>query len=105
MTLGYFQHNNEIQIQVNRNFSLLYDWFVDNELSINFREDKTKSIFFEKKVKNGSPLNIQYKIKQYLKVTYLGCILDKTLSRESMTTHVINKVNFRLRFLYGQYKF
>ena len=49
MTLGYFQHNNEIQIQVNRNFSLLYDWFVDNELSINFREDKTKSIFFLKK--------------------------------------------------------
>ena len=26
------------------------------------------------------------KVKQYTKVTYLGCIHDKTLSRESMAT-------------------
>ena len=50
-----------------------------------------------------SPLNIQYKdkkVKQYSKVTYLGCISDEILSGESMTTHVINKVNSRLRFFY-----
>ena len=53
-------------------------------------------------------MNIQYKgikIKQYSKVTYLGCILDETLSGESMAIHVINKVNSRLRFLYRQDKF
>ena len=32
-------------------------------------------------------------IKKYNKVTYLGCILDNTLSGESMTLYVINKVN------------
>ena len=83
---------------------------MDNEISIHFREDKTKSTFFssKRKIKKASPLSIQYKdikIKQYTKVTYLGCILDKTLSGESMATHVINKVNSRLRFLYRQDKF
>ena len=55
-----------------------------------------------------SPLDFQYKgkkVKQYSKVTYLGCIFDETLSGESMATHVINKVNSRLRFLYRQNKF
>ena len=107
-----FQHNDikEIEIQLNKNFSLICDWFVDNKLSIHFGEDKTKSILFssKRKIKKAIPLNIQYKdikIKQYSKVTYLGCILDETLSGESMAIHVINKVNSRLRFLYRQNKF
>ena len=107
-----FQHNDikEIENQLNKNFILICDWFVDNKLSIHFGEDKTKSILFSSKCKNkkASPLNIQYKdieIKQYSKVTYLGCILDETLSGESMAIHVINKVNSRLRFLYRKNKF
>ena len=107
-----FQHKDvkEIEKQLNSNFSLICDWFVDNKLSIHFGEDKTKSILFssKNKVKKASPLNIQYndiKIKQYSKVTYLGCILDETLSGESMANHVLNKVNSRLKFLYRQNKF
>ena len=107
-----FQHSDikETEVQLNKNFSLICDWFVDNKLSIHFGKDKIKSIIFssKRKVKKASPLNIQYKdinIKQYSKVTYLGCILDETLSGESMATHVINKVNSRLRFLYRQNKF
>ena len=107
-----FQHTDikEIELQLNKNFSLICDWFVDNKLSIHFGEDKTKSILFssKRKVKKASPLNIQYKdikIKQYSKVTYLGCILDETLSGESMAIHVINKVNSRLKFLYRQNKY
>ena len=51
--------------------------FVDNKLSIHFDEDKTKSILFssKSKIKEESPLHIQYKgkkAKQYLKITYLG---------------------------------
>ena len=89
---------------------MLCDWFVDNKLSIYFGEDKTKSILFcsKRKIKNSKPLNIRYndiEIKQSSKVTYLGCILDETLSGESMAIHVINKVNSRLRFLYRQNKF
>ena len=88
---------------------------MDNKLSIHFGEDKTKSILLssKNKIKKVSPLNIQTlnfqykgkKVKQYSKVTYLGCTFDETLSGESMATHIINKVNSRLRFLYQQNKF
>ena len=39
-----FQHSefNEIEIQLNKNFSSISNWFVDNKLSIHFGEDKTK---------------------------------------------------------------
>ena len=50
---------------------------------------KTKSILFGTKHKlwNTKALNIVYigtEIKQYEKVKYLGCILDQSLSGESM---------------------
>ena len=67
-----FQHKDitEIETALNKIFSMLYDWFVDNKLSIHFGEDKTKSILFgsKHKIKKSKPLNIQYndiKIKQY----------------------------------------
>ena len=101
-----FQYQNitKIETKLNKSFIMLSDWFVDNELSIHFGEDKTKSILLgnKHKIKNSKPLNIQYndiEIKQYSKVIYLVCILDKTFSGESMTIYVINK---RLRFLYRQ---
>ena len=38
-----FQHKGitEIESVLNKNFSMLCDWFVDNELTIHFGEDKT----------------------------------------------------------------
>ena len=70
---------------------------------------KDTSILFssKRKIKKVSLLNIKYKdgkIKQYTKVTYSGCILDETFSVETMTTHAINKVSSRLRFLFRQNK-
>ena len=53
-------------------------------------------------------LKINYKnmqIKQHSKVTYLGCILDKIMSGESMALKVINKINSRLKFLHRKSKF
>ena len=104
-----FQHsdNNEIEILLNKTFGLICDWFMDDKLSIHFGDDKTKSILFssKSKIKKVSPLNIQYKgkkVKQYSKVTYLGCTFDETLTRESMATHIINKVISRSRFPYRQ---
>ena len=99
-----------IETVLNKNFSSLCDWFIDNKLSIHFGEEKTKSILFSSKhkVKKCKPLDIHYKnikIKQYSKVTYLGCILDETLSGESMAIHVVNKINSRLRFLYRQNRY
>ena len=48
-----FQHKDitEIESALNKNFSMLCDWFVDNKLSIHFGEDKTKSILFGSKHK------------------------------------------------------
>ena len=40
------------------------------------------------------------KIKQYSKVTYLGCLLDETMSRESMALKTIEKKNQKWNFLY-----
>ena len=70
-----FQHSdiNEIKIQLNKNFSLICDWFVDINLNIHFGEDKTKSIFLVIKVrlkKQALIFSIKVKkVKQYSKVT------------------------------------
>ena len=108
-----FQHKDikNIEKQLNENFSSICDWFVDNKLSIHFGEDKTKSILFapiNKCRKNSNKLNISYgsiQIKQYSKVTYLGCILDESLSGEPMALNVISKLNTRLKFLYRKNRF
>ena len=79
-------------------------------MSIRFGEDKTKSVLFftkNRKKKIGT-LDIQYgdvKIKQYPKVTYLGCELEESLSGEAMALKVINKINGRLKFLYRKNRY
>ena len=81
-----------------------------NRFSIHFGEDKTTATLFasKRKIKKVPKLSITYKrmqIKQYSKVTYLGSILDDTMSREVMATKVINKINSRLKFLPRKNKF
>ena len=78
-----FQHKDLEQIseELTKNFSNICNWFVDNKLSMHFGKDETKSIFFSTKnwKRKIGPLDIEYgdvKIKQYSKVTYLGCELD-----------------------------
>ena len=74
----------------------IYDWFVDNKLSIYFGEDKTKSILFasKPKIKNLQKLEIIYDNIR------LGYILEETVSGESMANNIIRKVNVRLKFLH-----
>ena len=102
-----FQSKNvtDIEAVLTEDFCDLCDWFIDNELSIHFGEDKTKSILFcpKSKMKKVAPLNVTYKdikIHQHTKVTYLGCLLDQCLSGEVMALNVLNKINSRLSFLY-----
>ena len=107
-----FQHKEleRIKEELTKNFSSICDWFVDNKLSIHFGEAKTKSILFSNKnreTKIGT-LDIQHgdvKIKQYSKVTYLGCELDESLWGEAMALKIINKINSRLKFLYRKNKY
>ena len=107
-----FQSKNvkDIKKQLNEDFANICDWFVDNKLSIHFGEDKTKSILFasKRKMKNLQKLEIIYnnnRIKQHSGVTYLGCILEETMSGESMANKLISKVNARSKFLHCKNKY
>ena len=61
-----FQHKDiaEIESALNKNFSMLCHWFLDNKLIIHFAEDKTKSTLFgsKHKIKKSKKLNILKKL-------------------------------------------
>ena len=40
-----------------------------------------------------------------MQFTYLGCVLDETLSGESMALKALNKINEKVKFLYCKNKF
>ena len=44
-------------------------------------------------------------IPKFLDEKYLGCMLDETMSGETMALSVINKINNKLRFLYKKNRF
>ena len=78
-----FQHKDvhKIEHQLNKDFSSLCEWFVDNKLSIHLGKEKTKRILFglKLKLKNAGKPNKMYngtEIKQSYKVTYFRCLLD-----------------------------
>ena len=110
-TFLVFQSKNVKVIEkLNEDFANICEWFVDNKLSIHFAEDKNNFILFtsKRKIKKLQKLEIIYNnitIKQHSRVTYLGCILEKTMSGESMANKVISKVNARLKFLHRKNKY
>ena len=68
-TCIYYQYRDiqEIENVLNKQFSSLCEWFIDNKLSIHFGEDKTKAILFTRN-KTEAKLNICFQdhyIKQY----------------------------------------
>ena len=73
---------------------------VDNELSVYFRQDKTECNLFgtKHKLNKVGKLNITHKgidIKQHSAVAYLGCILDDTMSAESMAFKTLKENQFK----------
>ena len=60
-TCIFYQHENVkiIANVLNNEVSSLCQWFIDNMLSICFREDKTKSILFQK-AKDSKEINISF---------------------------------------------
>ena len=98
-----------IEEYLNRDFSILIDWFLDNKPSVNFG-DKTKSILFSPKHRSKAieQIDISYKavnIKQYSKLTYLGCTSDEYLALKSMAIQVCTKITSKLNFLYRKSRF
>ena len=94
-TCLFYQHEDVEKIEnvLNKEFSSLYQWFIDNKLSIHFGEDKTKSILFSK-TRSLKEIKISFaghSIKQHETVEYLGCQLDSKLSGEAMASKVLKK--------------
>ena len=95
------KHVHTIKRQLNKDFANLCQWFLNNKLSIHLGEDKTKCILLSTKLelKNAGKLNILYKgieINQYSKLTYSGCLLDETMSGESVVLNIVAKINQKL---------
>ena len=68
----------KIKNVLNKEFSSLCQWFIDNKLSIHFGEDKTKSILFSK-TRGLREINTSFAghfIKRHETVEYFGCQLD-----------------------------
>ena len=108
-TCIFYQHEDVKKIEnvLNKEFSSLCQWFIDNKLSIHFEEDKTKSILFLKTI-HLKEINISFAnhpIKQHETVEYLGCQLDSKLSGEAMASKVLEKLNAKLKFLYRQSRY
>ena len=75
---------------MNKEFPSLCQWFIDNKLSIDFEEDKSKSIPFSK-ARGTREIDIPSagnSIKQHEIVKYLGCQLDSKLSGQVMVSKV-----------------
>ena len=107
-----FQHKDleEIEKVLSNDFENIYDSFVDDKLSIHFDEDNSKLILFasQRKIKNIKKLNIKYQeieITQHSQVTYLGYVMDETMSGEPMAFKFINTINEKLKFLYQKNSF
>ena len=91
----FYQHEDVENIEnvLNKEFSSLCQWFIDNKLSIHFGENKTKSIVFSR-TKGLKEINISFadhSIKQHETLGYLGCQLDSELIGEAMASKVLNK--------------
>ena len=102
-----FQHKYlfAMKHQLNKDFVYLFQWFVDNKLNTYLGEGKTKCLLFglKQKLKNVGKLNIMHngtELKQYSKVTYLGCLLEETMSGKSMVLKTIKKRNLQIKVLY-----
>ena len=107
-----YQHKDIAIIEkiLNEDFEDSCDWFIDYKLSVHFRDDKTKSILFasKRRAKNMRKLNIRYKeinVTQQVQVTYVGFVLDESMSGERMALKVVNKINGKLKSLFRKNNF
>ena len=84
----------KIEKNLNKEFSSLCEWFIDNKLSIHFGDDKTKATFFSR-MKSPPKLIIpygDYSLRQHNTVEYLLCYLDSNLNGEPMARRVLKRL-------------
>ena len=94
----FYQDKDVEKVEVlNKDFLSLYEWFIDNKLSVHFRNDKTKIIFF---FSNENPTKTRHVILGLLSKTahaveYLGCY-DYNQNEEPMAGSVLKKINIKI---------
>ena len=84
----------KIEKVLNKDFSSLCEWFIDNKLSIRFGDDKTKTFFFSR-TKSPPKLNISYgnySLKQHNTVEYLGCYLDSISTASQWLVELLKRL-------------
>ena len=94
-----------IEKLLNVDIGSIFDWFIDNKLSIYLGEDKTKCILIKKGYKQHHNLNIlgnENKTKQYSVAEYLRCLLDEKVSVESMAKRELKKLMEKQNFFIGR---
>ena len=79
-------------------------------MSQNGQKDFIKSILFgtKRKLRKVGKINLTYEgidIKQNCQATYLGCILDETMSGEPLAYKTIKEINSRLNYLFRKSTF
>ena len=104
-TCIFYQDKNVEKIEVlNKEFSSLCEWFIDNKLSIHFGNYKTK-INFPSQMKSPPKLSISYgecTLRQHNTVEYLGCYLYFNHNRELMARRGLKKIDIKINFLWRQ---
>ena len=86
-TCKYYLHRDIHKIEniLNKEFSSLCEWFIDNKLSIHFGKDKTKAILFTRN-KTEAKLNIVFKT-----IPSNNIIVLNTFVVSLITTYVENQ--------------
>ena len=92
----------DIENKLSEEMCNLSKWLESNKLSLHL--GKTESLLFasKKKLKNVNKLKIVCNGKEIVakdSVKYLGAILDKDMSGQSMGTTALKKINKCLKFL------
>ena len=102
-----FQHRNikTIEEHLNRDFSFLVDWFVDDKLSLHFGEGKTKSILFSPKHRSLTNCRRPLLLVWIISFQKSSLFLNECLTGESMAMQVCAKVTSKLKFLYRKNRF
>ena len=97
----------KMEKQINKNFEIICDSFLDNKLGIHFGGIKFILFASKHKIKSSGKLNVRYKnikIRQHSQVKYLGFV-SETLSGEPMVSKHWTRLNGNVKFLYLKNKF
>ena len=78
-----------IETILNKEFSSLCEWFIDNKLSIHFGKDKTKPILFTRSKTPAKLFLFKTILLSNIIVEYLGCFPDYNLKWETMAQKVL----------------